>query len=481
MMNSAESGCRSLIVVSWVLAAAIPWASMAQPHAAPAGVMSSYYVWAAVREEGDGSKERPFKTLAQAEAASSAGDVIFVSTTGSLEPLDGGIALKPGQRLIGLGPWGAPAKPVSSMARLTNTTEHLGGVVVKLSERNEVSGLHLIDLEGHGIHGSGTNYSGTWIHHNEISGAVASEELIVGILLEADSGVLTDVRVTDNVIRDGEDLAGIRVMHTGDARGEYQFARNHLSDIGGRAYLVWSRGQSYIRSTILDSTANNIGRGERNADSIDPRLWGSSEQHMVVRRYHYNNTGQTGSRSNTGLEAFLMGEPFRDEAEWCNGCKLTLEILDSVFENTITDGIQLTNYGSNSVLDLAIRNTKIIGANPQQAGGAISLIAQNQYNTGSRTKLLVENCDLINSGRFGFAITDRSGEYSSTVDLGGGDLGSVGHNRIVGSAEAEIRVLNANPVAKHNWWGGGEPRVDMEGEKSTVDLEPALETDPRRP
>lgn len=40
------------------------------------------------------------------------------------------------------------------------------------------------------------------------------------------------------------------------------------------------------------------------------------------------------------------------------------------------------------------------------------------------------------------------------VDLGGGELGSAGNNRIISSRLGELRVINANPVAKNNWWGG---------------------------
>jgi hypothetical protein len=440
---------------------------------------TSYYVWSGAPSEGSGSKASPFKILASAEAAAKEGDTIFVSTIGSLAPLDGGIALKPGQKLIGLGPDGKPALHPSSMARLTNSTEHLKGVLVQLSERNEVAGIRFVDLRNHGIHGAGLNYSGARIHHNWFTGAAKSEDLIQAVLLEANSGAIKDVRVEDILVQDGEDLAGIQVMHTGDSTGEYEFARNQFSDLGGRAYLVWSRGTSKIQSRILDSTADNIGRGNRNADSIDPRLWGSTEQNMLVRNYHYNNTKQVGSRSNTGLEAFIMGEPFRDRDEWAKNCKLTLEIVDCVFENTITDGIQLTNYGTNSTLDIKIRNTKVIGANPGQAGGGISLIAQNAQNKGSHTKLLVENCDIINSSRYGFAISDRGEGFTSIVDLGGGPLGSSGNNRVINAAAGEIQVINANPVAKHNYWGGRAPRTDVQGDKSTLNVDDALPNDPR--
>lgn len=439
---------------------------------------STVYVMAGKEEPGEGSKANPFNTLAAVESFSVPGDTIYVIANGA-HTLDGGIALKPDQKLIGVAHDGKLATTPDDAVRMTNTTPHLDGVIVRLSERNEVAGIHFVDMQNHAIHGAGTNYSGARIHHNWFTGAAERDELIVAVLLEAAWGNIQNVSVTDCDIRDGEDLAGIRVMHQGDSTGEYVFARNRFSDIGGRAYLVWSRGSSAIESRIEDSTAENIGRGDRNADSIDPRLWGRSQQNMYVRNYRYNNAKQVGNRSNTGFEAFIMGEPFRDPEEWCDGCELTLEIVDSVFENTITDGIQLTNYGSNSVLDFRIRNTKIIGANPQQAGGAVSLIAQNDRNSGSKVRLLVENCDIVNSSRYGFAILDRSGHADTTVDLGGGPLGSKGGNRVINSAQAEIRVLNANPVAKNNYWGGNAPRDELEGDSASAATDPSLAEDPR--
>ena len=51
---------------------------------------------------GNGSKNRPFTSLDQVEAASAAGDTIYVLQSQGV--LDGGIQLKDGQRLIGSGP-----------------------------------------------------------------------------------------------------------------------------------------------------------------------------------------------------------------------------------------------------------------------------------------------------------------------------------------------------------------------------------------
>jgi hypothetical protein len=362
---------------------------------------------------------------------------------------------------------------------MTNSTPHLGGVIVQLAERNEVAGIHFVDLQSHAILGSGSDYSGTRLHHNVFSGAASGRDILWSVLLRAESGAIRDVSITDSVFRDGDALGGIQVRHRAQSSGDYQLERNVFSDLGGRAYHLWSQGRSRIQARILDCSADNIGLGNRNSDSILPHLCGSSEQDVLVQNYHYKNTKQVGNRSNTGLEVFFVGAPRPQDDDWCVDAKLTLRILDSVFENAVTDAIQLTNFGTRSRLDIELRRCKILGAKPKQVGGAISLLAQNPANRGSRTRLLIENTDILDSTAYGLAISDRGEGYTSTVDLGGGALGSAGGNRILRSAAGEVQAIQANPVARHCWWGGDPPRTDLQGDTSTLEADPPLAQDPR--
>ena len=471
-----------LSVASWLPWALIVFACSGGGGAsdAPSGdTVSSWYVTASAASGGDGSQQRPFDSLAKAEEASGPGDVIYVLPAESEALLDGGIALQENQKLLGLGPGGAAPGGGSALPRLTNTTDHLGGVIVELSRGNEVADLHFVDMRNHAIQGVGGELTETFIHHSLFEGAAESEEILWSVRLESNEGTTINVRVTDCEFRDGDALGGIQIHQSGESSGDYQFERNTFSDLGGRAYHLLTEDSSSLQASILDSTADNIGHGERNSDSILPHLRNSSQQTVFVSNYHYDNTKQVGSSSNTGLESFLEGAPFPNQESWCDGCKLKLRISDSVFENSVTDGIQLINFGSNSEIDAVIRNTRVIGAKPQQVGGGISLLSQNVQNTGNRNKLLIENCDVIGSSQFGIAISDEGEGFTSIVDLGGGELGSSGNNRILDSASGELRAINANPVAKNNWWGGRAPRVELVGDASTFDGEPALETDPR--
>ena len=181
----------------------------------------------------------------------------------------------------------------------------------------------------------------------------------------------------------------------------------------------------------------------------------------------------------------MFGAPRPDEANWCTGCKLTLKILDSVIENAVTDPIQFSNSGTNSELSLEIRNTKVRGGNPRQGGGGISLNAQGGRNSGGSTTLLVEDSDVIGTTGYGITVNDAGdrGGHTVTVDLGGGVLGSRGHNRFIDNEKGTMRIPMGPISAQYNWWNGDAPTVygsdDQPTEAPQLLVAPMLSSDPR--
>ena len=78
----------------------------------------------------------------QVEAASAAGDTIYVLQSQGV--LDGGIQLKDGQRLIGLGPKVNTANGNSARAKLTNTSNaRYDGDAIRLARNNLVENIHI--------------------------------------------------------------------------------------------------------------------------------------------------------------------------------------------------------------------------------------------------------------------------------------------------------------------------------------------------
>src|SRR5437016_9511836 len=107
--------------VLWALAVVAVWA--------PNADAAVFHVRAGAPPGGTGSPAEPFATLDEVEAAAGPGDTIVVDPSSAA--LDGGIALKPGQRLQG-GPGSV----------LTNTqASRLDGDAIRLADGVTVSGI----------------------------------------------------------------------------------------------------------------------------------------------------------------------------------------------------------------------------------------------------------------------------------------------------------------------------------------------------
>ena len=454
------------------------------------GDADSIYVSASAEIGGNGTSASPFRMLSDAERASEPGDTIFLIAQNITDVIDGHISLKPGQKLLGMLPDGRVSEDVELRVKLTNSSTQNDGFVVEVSNSNEIAGVHFVNIRNSAITNEKMDFSNTHIHHSTFSGTADDHVeddrgLLYAVTFSASEGVQGNVRVEDSLFLNGFDLGAIYISHSGSSKADYRFQRNEFYDLGGRPYFVQTSGQSKVETVILDSSADNIGLGGRNSDSIIPWLMGESEQVMLVQNYHYKNTDQVGNDSNTGMEAFIFGEPRPDPENWCIRCKLSLKIVDSVFEDTVTDSIQFTNFGVNSDLSYEIRNTRIVGGDPKQGGGAISLNVENGPNSSGRTTLLVENTDIFDSKGYGFSMNDSgvSDGYSATIDFGGGALGSRGNNRIVGNERGSIRIPPVNMSAGSNWWGERGLSVRNTVHElypgANIEIQPLLAQDPR--
>ena len=141
---------------------------------ATAGEAADWYVKAGAPHPGDGSKNRPFASLDQAEAASAAGDTIYVMQSQGV--LDGGIGLKNGQRLIGLGPKVTGANPNSARAKITNTSNaRYDGDAIRLSANNVVENIHVDNSFRSAI--LGINAVGAQLRNNLMTDIMAVHDL----------------------------------------------------------------------------------------------------------------------------------------------------------------------------------------------------------------------------------------------------------------------------------------------------------------
>jgi len=133
---------------------------------------STWYVKADAAAGGNGSQSRPFATLEQVEAGSQPGDTVRVLP--STRPLDGGIQLKDGQRLIGLGDPVTKAAASGARPTITNTSAtRYHGDAVRLANNNVVENIHIDGAARAGIFGVNAarpQIRGTLITNNMIQG-----------------------------------------------------------------------------------------------------------------------------------------------------------------------------------------------------------------------------------------------------------------------------------------------------------------------
>ena len=132
---------------------------------------SAYRVWYvdnAAAGPGDGRDASPFSTLAGAEAASTAGETIFVRTGAA--PYDGGFTLKTGQSLTGQG---VPANVTATLngqtvvllaAGSAPTITQASGATIQLATNNVVQGVDVHLRGGRGDRGERLRHADGGLH-----------------------------------------------------------------------------------------------------------------------------------------------------------------------------------------------------------------------------------------------------------------------------------------------------------------------------
>ncbi len=367
-----------------------------------------WFVSAAAPSGGNGSANAPFNSLALVEQASGPGDTIVVEPSpASTPPLDGGIALKLGQRLIGGGPpviqFGTPLIPNgppvvgssggSSLPRITNTTSATNsGDAVELASDTDVENLVIAGAYRGGIYGQ--DVVGVTLRGNDISGFNTSgtqgfvvqpfylESYTAGVANDVANGlpagwaailidtadVSTGLSIANNYVHDGicGDGIDIRGMNTADvsAQIEYNFVTrlvqcSKVSTIEGIGTQV--TGSSRLRATLLGNTEANNGSTGANMDSlfVNPAEAGTLTETIDHNVYM---TG-IGGPSTNGLEFILSN----------GSANANVTVSNSFFQNNPGDMLEEFNRGGSAstatlVLDnVIVEKTTYTGGIPSYA------------------------------------------------------------------------------------------------------------------
>lgn len=437
--------------------------------AEPSSQNHRWYVSATASPGGDGSIHSPFDSLAAVEQASSPGDTIVIEPSPlDVAGLDGGIALKPGQRLVGdgapvvqlgkpllqSGPPLVSSTELASQPRIANTSgatnngdaveladdTDVENVVITTAYRGAIYGKDVIDVVVRGNDVANFNTSGAVgfrvqpFYLNSYTAGLARGGPPpfgngigagwAGIMVDTAS-VKTSISIEGNYVHDGfcGDGIDLRSMGNGDATAQVnrnfvtglrQCSGTGVGTIEGIGTQV--TGTGVLHATVDGNTEANTGSPRANMDSlfVNPAESGTLVQSIKHNLY----TSGIGGASTNGMEFIISnGKPYSE-----------LTISDSAFYNNPGDMLELFNRGEQGsagilILDhVLVDGTTISGGLPSYAvppGGVGGVpLASTGDNTGEClgiasvgaddvTVLVMRDSEFVRCGNNGIEITNN--------------------------------------------------------------------------
>lgn len=467
----------ALIAVALVPAYALA-APGASPGVGPAGNNHRWYVSASASPGGDGSMHAPFASLAAVEQASSPGDTIVIEPSPlDVPPLDGGIALKPGQRLVGEGPpvvqlgrpllqGGPPLATSTGLAmqpRIANTSAatnngdaveladgaDVENIVVATAYRGAIYGKDVVDVTIKGNDIADFNTSGTVgfrvqpFYLNQYAPFLARHVANgigagwAGVLIDTAS-VETNVSIEANYVHDSPCGDGIDLRSMGTGNATAQVNRNYVTALAqcsgtgvGTIEGIGTQvtGTGVLHATLDGNTEANTGSPRANMDSL---FVNPAESGMLVETISHNlYTSGIGGASTNGMEYITSnGKPYSQ-----------LTISDSRFYDNPGDMLEEFNrgdLGSTAILILdhvVVDGTTISGGLPDYAippGGVNGVpLASTGDNTGEClgiasvgsndvTVLVMRDSEFTHCGNDGIEITNNHCTSPTTPGPGPG-------------------------------------------------------------
>ena len=347
-----------------------------------------YYVSAAA-SAGDGSKAHPFSSLEAVERASRAGDsIIVLPSAAAVPPLDGGVALKPGQRLIGGGPAVIGRAPNSDAPRIGNTSDsRLEGDAVRMADGSAVDNLVIVSARRGGIHGR--NVRDAHVRSNDISDTNTSctaglliyfpvesrwEPLKNGfaaIMMDFDS-LRTSLDIAGNFIHDAGCSDGIDVRASGTAEVVSSIDGNVITRLKQGAAVGSLLGiglQTRDSASLVVSSSHNeetyLGNLLARPPSVaSDAVWSPGD--LAGADCEGLFTSQTGGTIVWDIERNTFAHGIGGTS--CNGAEffvgagradLHVIVRDSIFEDNPGDMIEENNLGTDSLMDVKFDNVTV--------------------------------------------------------------------------------------------------------------------------
>src|SRR2546423_5655145 len=286
---------------------------------------STWYVNADAAAGGNGSRSRPFATLEQVEAASQPGDTIRVLP--SARPLDGGIQLKAGQRLTGLGSPVTKSAASGAQPTITNTSAaRYNGDAIRLARNSVVQNIHIDGAARAGIFGVNAGRS-------ELRGNLITNNMIQGNDLPRLERVWPDGFVLYQ--SQGNHFGGITLLACGPGTssycaklapaaaaaadaGEVIVANNVIRDSNLEGIMLLTDSGAVASFAITDTLVRDLSLNLPRPESLNPPVGivrsraftlialNHSRVNLTMSRLHAENLSPAGSYATDGI-LFLIG------------------------------------------------------------------------------------------------------------------------------------------------------------------------------
>jgi hypothetical protein len=343
---------------------------------------------------GNGTRETPFATLAEAQGASGADDIIFVHTGDFTDRnYDNGIVLKDGQLLLGDGVRhlipiqngqifqlcniiNDPLSSVDFRPRLSND----GGNVVTLANRNTVRGV-IIEGNGLAVNGiSGNAFPfGPPITDGIIEDTTITDPILSGVLLDTIAG---DWRFARNDISGAGLFDGITIRNACDATSTFVFEDNFVHD----------NARDGIHMMNFDGTSFTFTRNRTNSNGRDG-----------IHLEGYKNTSGTGGE-------FVFASPISNN-----------NIRNGIYMQDVDGNVQILNPSITGNLNAGIELVNVTNSQPGDAtfigptGDGTSNLSGNNIGLhidlnapGATQNVTMTRTTINNSSQFGI-LSEASG------------------------------------------------------------------------
>jgi hypothetical protein len=349
------------------------------------------FVSATAAPGGDGSEQKPFHSLADVETASKPGDeIVILPSPASAAPLDGGIVLKPHQKLTGRGPAVTGEAALAQSPRITNTsTGRNSGDAVVLADSTEVSNLVIANAYRGGIYG--LDVTDVKIHDNNLTGTNTScvpgffvifpvnVPLLpngwAAVMIDEDKGT-NSLSIEHNYIHDGTCSDGIDLRATGTAQVMATINSNNITRLvqGPKMRSLLAIGMQTRDTAMMNVESDQNSETYIGSPNADCEGLFSNQTGGVLNWNIRNNTFAhgIGGASCNGGEFFPTG----------GDATTNLYISHSTFEDNPGDMIEEVNEGKGTTMHMILDDVTI-----SHVTQAKPIVPEPKFSTGTDNNL----------------------------------------------------------------------------------------------